>query len=246
MMRNVSSFLLFLPTILLAHPVVKLPAFSHEHMLKEVAKILPSNPIIIEAGSYDGSDGIYMAKLWPKGTVHSFEPVPELFENVKKNTSQFSNINPFNLALSNTTGVSEIFISKLNGNTSQSSSLLQPTGHLKFHTDISFPKSCLVSTITLDDWAQNNHISQVDFLWLDLQGVELDVIRNSNVAKNAKAIYLEVEFLEAYKNQSLYPEIKKWMTENGFKLIATDFDEEKVLQGNLSSSGYFANALFAK
>jgi len=43
-----------------------------------VAPYLPANPVIIEAGAFNGSDTIKLAKKWPQATIHAFEPVPAI------------------------------------------------------------------------------------------------------------------------------------------------------------------------
>jgi len=41
---------------------------------------LPEKPVILEAGAHKGKDTVELAKIWPKGTIHAFEPVPTLFK----------------------------------------------------------------------------------------------------------------------------------------------------------------------
>ncbi len=60
---------------------------------------------------------------------------------------------------------------------------------------------------------------------------------------------MEVLFIEAYENQYLYPQIKEWMENNGFELVALDFEERVGLAGKeIVKPGngypYFGNALF--
>jgi len=50
--------------------------------LYEIAKYLPVNPVIIEAGAYIGNDTLEMSKVWPKGRIYAFEPVPMLYEKL--------------------------------------------------------------------------------------------------------------------------------------------------------------------
>src|SRR4029077_2666193 len=59
----------------------------------------------------------------------------------------------------------------------QSSSLLEPTGHLSVHPWVTFGRTCQVETTRLDDWAEQvipNRV--VDFVWMDVQGAEHLVI----------------------------------------------------------------------
>lgn len=57
----------------------------NENISKEyIAQFLPPNPIIIEAGAHIGRDTKKMARQWPNAHIHAFEPVPALFEILKK------------------------------------------------------------------------------------------------------------------------------------------------------------------
>ena len=42
-------------------------------------KILPANPVIIEAGAQFGEDTQWMSQFWPQGKIYAFEPSPESF-----------------------------------------------------------------------------------------------------------------------------------------------------------------------
>ena len=92
-----------------------------------------------------------------------------------------------------------------------------------------------VPTITLDAWAIQHGIDHVDFLWLDLQGHELAALQGaSKLLKRVTAVYLEVNFIEAYEGQPTYQAIDKWMRLQGFNPIAKDFsDEKKWFFGNI-------------
>jgi FkbM family methyltransferase len=198
-------------------------------------KYLPSDPIIIDCGAHVGADSIELARIFPRSSVFSFEPVPEIFHQLKKNTRKFKNISCYQLALSDATGSATMHVSS--GRSDASSSLLQPTGHKEDHPDVFFEKNIHVNTITLDDWAQKNNIQKIDFLWLDMQGFEFQMLNaSSKIFPHIKAIHMEVSLREAYSQSMLYPDLKKWMNERGFDVIT-----EAVPEGT-----DMGNALFVK
>ncbi|MBS0605190.1 MAG: FkbM family methyltransferase [Verrucomicrobia bacterium] len=88
-------------------------------------------------------------------------------------------------------------------------------------------------------WANDEGVDHVDFLWLDMQGFELDMIKASELAKNARAIWMEVEFVEAYAGQYLFYDVLSWMEANGFQLAATNFNLDRP-------NAWSADALFVK
>ena len=196
----------------------KLFEISDDKKIKKyLLPILPSNPVIVEAGAHIGKDTVEMSRLWKKGIIHAFEPIPDIYHQLVKNTSRYKNIITYPIALSSDSGTAEIFVSS--GKSNASSSLLSPKEHINQHPEVHFNNSIIIKTITLNDWATRNNISSIDFLWLDMQGNELAVIKSISDALLSKvvAIYTEVSLIETYKGVPLYPEIKEWMLSRGFK-----------------------------
>jgi 2-O-methyltransferase len=184
---------------------------------KDIYAYLPKNPVIVEAGAHIGSDTLEMAKRWKKATIHAFEPVPHLFQILAKNTEGVANIHIYPLALGEVTGEVEIYLSS--GKSDASSSVLVPKKHLDIHPDVFFEEKINVPITTLDEWAARYDIKQVDMLWLDLQGFELQVLKNSpSILRWVKVIYTEVNLIENYEKTGLYGELKDWLTGQGFRV----------------------------
>jgi 2-O-methyltransferase len=184
---------------------------------KTIRKYIGRDAIIIEAGAHIGTDTCEMAKLWPDTTIYAFEPIPELFEILKHNTSSYSNVKCFQLALGNKTGITSI--NKSSGDSDASSSLLEPKEHLKIHPTVLFDKKIEIEVTTLSDWMKLYCIERIDFLWLDLQGFELDVLKDSvDIVSNVSVIYTEVSLIENYSKSALYPELRDWLMTLGFKV----------------------------
>lgn len=221
------------------HLVAKLLSGKLKHFIKTnffqftpseekqlIAQYLPDNPVIIEAGAHIGFDSAEMARYWKKGHLHCFEPVPHIYEQLLGNTQYYKNINTYKLALGEQTGTSEIYVSK--GAQNASSSLLAPKDHLDIYPDITFEEKIEIQTINLDEWAQQNRIAKVDFMWLDLQGFELQVLRAApQVLKLVTAIYTEVHTQETYVGVPLYMELKAFLEEAGFEVTHEDLSYQE-------------------
>lgn len=183
-----------------------------------IKKFLPSDPIIVEAGAHIGKDTLEMAELWPKGRIFAFEPVPFLHEQLRAKTRTANNVHCYSVALSDFTGSATMYVSS--GDSDGSSSLLVPKEHIDEHPNVKFTETIQVDTITLDEWAVNEEIDYVDFLWLDLQGHELAVLNASHtVLSSARAIHTEVSLKETYKGVPLYPEFRFWLENKGFEVV---------------------------
>lgn len=216
--------------------------FKPYEALDIMASYLPDNPVIVEAGAFDGSDTMKMAVQWPHGTIHAFEPVPELFEKLVSNTKDFKHVHCYQLALSDINGTATLYVSEKEekpGVPSQASSLRKPKERLEW-SPLQFPHTIQVPTITLEAWAHEYGVNHaIDCLWLDVQGHELNILRAApNIVKNVKVIYTEVGFVEGYEGQPQYEEVKAWLEKHGFQEVGRDFEN--------MTDWFFGNALFVQ
>jgi FkbM family methyltransferase len=193
-----------------------IPTVRNERISKAVLKkYLPHNPVIIDCGSHDGSDSIELAKLFTGASIHSFEPVNELYNRLVKNTNTYENITCYSIALADKNGSMNFYISE--GGSDASSSLLEPKEHLNDHPDTYFSKKVDVVTKTLDTWAIENAIEGIDMLWLDMQGYELKMLKASEFILNTvSVIHTEVSTRETYKEVAQYNELKSFLEAKGF------------------------------
>ena len=71
-----------------------------------------------------------------------------------------------------------------------------------------------IKTTRLDDV---EGLPPIDFLKLDVQGAELDVLRGATqTLENVLVIESEVEFVPLYKDQPLFGEMQVFLRERGF------------------------------
>lgn len=181
-------------------------------------KLLPENPVILEAGAQFGEDTQWMSELWPTGTVHAFEPLPNSFLELKKVAATHNNIYVYPLALAEKAGLASFWVS------GGASSLLPPTPSFNqdyFHADIEHPIT--VECITLDDWASQNNINKIDFMWLDMEGNELNALKAGlNILDTVQVIYTEVNLQPFWQGSVQYEELKKFLEEKSFVEIWKD------------------------
>ncbi len=215
--------------------------FNAHKAIEIIKPFLSDNPIIIEVGAFDGNDTRKMALAWPKGAIHAFEPVSEIYERLLKNTNMLPNVHQYQLALSDHNGVADFYISERPnkpGVASQAGSLYKPKERLKY-SPLVFPRITTVQTITLDQWAHENGVSAIDLLWLDTQGHELAILKAApKMIQHIKVVLAEVSFIESYEGQPLYEDVVAWMAAHNFELVGCDFAD--------TAQSFFGNALFVK
>lgn len=189
---------------------------------------IPQNSVILEAGAHSGSDTIRMNYAFPDSTIYSFEPEPNAYKKLARKTYGYSNIHIYNIALGNKNGKGELYVSK--DLLDASSSLLQQTQvSREMHPELKLDYFTEVTVRTIDSWAQENNVDHIDFMWLDMQGNELQALKSAkSLLHTTKAIYTEVLKYPTYEGAPLYQEFKEWMQNEGFtaKIEREIYDEQ--------------------
>jgi 2-O-methyltransferase len=198
--------------------------------IRNILEVIPENPVIIEAGGHDGTNTVELSKI-PGATVYSFEPVPSVYDRLADRVKGHKNVTAYNIALGSHATTAEMYISS--GRNDASSSLSKPRDIAVFNADIKFTEKIKVRVETIDEWALQNKIAKVDFMWLDMQGHELEALKGAqSLLSSLSAIYTEVNLLSVYEGIPLYHEVWEWIRDFGFKIERIDFtwaDQGEVL-----------------
>ena len=73
---------------------------------------------------------------------------------------------------------------------------------------------------TIDSLLQKENIEEIDFIKIDTQGSELDILKGAtNYFESLIGLEVEVEFIELYHKQPLFSEVNKFIESKGFSLI---------------------------
>ena len=113
-------------------------------------------------------------------------------------------------------------------NNYQSSSVLEFGTHLQEHPSVMYIDKIKLKSITIDTFFERNNIdaSKYNFWNFDIQGAELMALKGSiQSIKHVKALYLEVNEKELYKNCGLITEIDTFLSEYNFKRVLTNMTQ---------------------
>lgn len=164
-----------------------------------------SDPTILEIGSNDGTDTMAFLSVMPQAKIYCFEPDPRAIARFKEHLApHFEKVRLFEVAVSDRTGRIDFHMSDgecagLPEGWDLSGSIRRPENHLKEFTWVKFSKTITVDTCRLDDWCAENGVKHVDFIWMDVQGAEGDVILGApKILQETKFLYTE------YSNKKLY------------------------------------------
>ena len=190
-----------------------------------IQQFLPENPIVVEAGAHIGSDTVVMSKIWKKGTIYAFEPSPAVYKKLNKKCRKRKNIKTFQLALGKKQGFVKFYPSQAAAQDESSphdaqGSLLPPSKKEWAWPSIGFGRPISVQQTTLDAWAKKQGITKIDFLWLDMQGSELSMLKACpEILQTVQVIQTEVSRRPFYEGSAIASEMQAWLESQGFTMI---------------------------
>lgn len=173
---------------------------------------------IFDVGAYDGRISKEFFKIFPKAVIHAFEPFPESYSKLKDFQSHQTSLVINQCAVSDSKGTKSLYVNSF----APTNSLYQPNQVNEYHDALMKTQSKIdVSVTTLDEYCLEQGIASIDILKMDIQGGELDALRGASKlleTKSIKYIYVEVEFVEMYKQQPLFIDIAVFLKNQGFSL----------------------------
>ncbi len=141
-----------------------------------------------------------------EGKVYSYEPFKIHFKRLLKNikANQLKNVVPFNLAVCGSKGKRNLFINKKNSGM-----------HSLIFKENSEEKTTVKST-TLKEIFEKNDIKQCDFLKMDCEGSEYEILYHApkNILKKIRKISLEFDNIDSYQQNCF--QLKKFLEDNDF------------------------------
>lgn len=199
---------------------------KHRDAFTDFASFAPDAECVVDGGAYKGAASKAFLRLFPKATIHAFEPNPELTSAINA-TTRDGRVEVHAVALSETRGLAKLHIP----DKAFTASLLTP--------DASFgaTKSVTVMTMPLNDLG-----ILPDAIKLDLQGNELSALRGaSKKLPHTRAVLCEVNFVARYEYCALFHEVAALLGDYGLQ-----FHRLYEVHANKSGAWQFADALFVR
>ena len=145
-----------------------LMALTHVWMIQEYSEdnfSINHDDIVVDVGAHIGLFALFASQFCNNGKIFCFEPIKEnykmLIENI--NINQIKNIYPNNLAVTKDTSTAKIFLND------------DESGHSMFIENKSFVQ---VDSKSLFDIFTDNRIKECNFLKLDCEGAEYEIIES--------------------------------------------------------------------
>lgn len=159
---------------------------------------------VIDIGAHIGVFSVYAAELSQTGKVYAFEPFTENYKALEnhKAINKKDNLLIFNTGISNKDGAQTLHLSADNN-----------TGGHSLHLKNDSTRTVEIQTTTLSGFCEREKINKIDFLKLDCEGAEFEILKSSEpVLKIVNKIVMECH---PYGNETV-DGVVKILENNGF------------------------------
>ncbi len=164
--------------------------------------------IVIDIGAYIGTFAIPISARVGSGKIFSLEPCKDTFNILKKNIAlnNIKNITPINLAIADLNKEIKLYHAPKGGLWGNSL------------TNDFLGKFEIVQSETLETFMKNNKISHCDFMKINCEGSEFEIILGSNKETLQKIELMLILYHEDYNKKHKKEEIIRHLKNSGFSI----------------------------
>lgn len=142
---------------------------------------------VIDIGANVGNVSLAVNYLFPNAKIYAIEPIFDIYKILKKSTVNNKNIRSFPLAISNNSREVIMLYDER-----------KPEGSLVLNKLVKFKgRKIRVKALTLDQFLKKNYIKKVDYLKIDVESFEKNVLQGARkTLENVHYLCLEIQATE--------------------------------------------------
>jgi FkbM family methyltransferase len=214
---------------------------------QKVLSLLVKNetPLIFDVGANNGRSLNEFKQWWPQSEVHCFEPQEECWAELESCATRYSNTIINKIATSSKNGTLDFYTHDISTGLSGSSKINLDSGDsiflnklenkkgekkLDYTKTINRPRQ--VPSQRMDSYMNENNITHIDFLKIDTQGHEPEVLSSfADKLKNVHVVMTELMFYDYYEKSLSFSDIEKILHPAGFRLYDINHIAKNPMNG---------------
>jgi FkbM family methyltransferase len=186
-------------------PLLKYGLYPHQVAEDLViGTFLRDGDCVVDVGANIGYVSLLCSQYVGNGVVYSFEPSAITFKYIEQLASQIKQIKPWNLAVSNASGMVR-FIDEVMSDRS-------------YIADSQDPRGYLVQCCTIDNWVARNQIERIDFIKVDAEGHDIHVIEGAREVIKLHQPIFEFEAFNMDAVNQVYDILQSLKSTAGYKI----------------------------
>lgn len=161
---------------------------------------------IIDIGAYQGEWTNEVIGIFPNASFLMAEAMPGKKDYLDQIVEKYKGKVQYEIGILGSTAGKEVVFHEME----TASSVLE-----EYHND--GVKKVITYTNTLDDLASSKNFEDADFIKLDTQGYELEILKGANkIMTNVQVVLMEVSLLDLHKNVPILSDVITFMKERNF------------------------------
>ena len=188
---------------------------------RPIARLIGAlQPCVADIGARGGFDEDMLAIAWAC-TVVAFEPEPEEATRLANSgDSRWKKVIVLPVAVGGTTGSSVLYVPESKEGASllrHNPDMVELFGQENLHI---VREEIPVNTVSLDDLLEGGQVRRIDFLKIDIEGAELDVLKaGRSVLADCVALKVECSFLPQRVSQPLVWDVIPFLLDEQFVVV---------------------------
>jgi FkbM family methyltransferase len=183
-----------------------------DRIYEKYGTVMKDTWTVIDIGAGLGDFAVLTAHEHPTNRVYAFEPFPESFKLLNENITLngVTNVMPLLIAVGSQSG----------------KATLATTGQAVQHTTTdsqvsgNATSSLEVQALSLDDVFTTNHLALCEFIKIDCEGSEFDILFNASRETLGKIRHVCLEYHDGF-TQYTHKDLIRYLEENGFSVQTT-------------------------
>lgn len=190
--------------------------------VKIVHRVVKPGMFVIDIGANLGYYALMESRLvGPEGKVYAIEPVEKNHEVLCKNVqiNKYRNVETFNLAIGDENSNREILLS-VNSNHATMMDMGQASGYYKSRMERIGGDTINVPTVTLDRFVEENNIDRVDFIRMDVEGFEIEIVKGMQrtIERFGPKILVELHYVH-FERPAVINDMIVDMLKSGYEIV---------------------------
>ena len=242
-MKKITNF--FLNKI--GYKISKVRTYNFNHIFKKFEK--KHNNVIIDVGANRGQSIENFLKIYTNYEIHCFEPLNNLYKELKKKYSHDKNIYLNNHALGEENKESKFFRYHNDVNSSFNrpayGSNWEEKKKIFLNKEKLIEEELKVKVLKLDEYFKINNLKFIDLLKIDTQGYEDKVLSGSSeILKSNKINLIQLEFImgNQYENRLNIIDYENHLIKNNFRLYGISQKGDLLTKSDISLDLLYVNA----
>lgn len=206
----------------------------YDYSLDKLLNLAEGKKVVIDVGANIGLTAVNIAKILPDAKIYGFEPDKDNISRAEYllKINHVENCRLINSGLGNERKDAKLF--KVQSDNPGMNRILKESEEI---TDVTFSE---ITVVTLDDFAKENKIENIDLIKIDVEGYELKVLEGASeiIRDSSPDLFIELDDNNLKEQNDSAVKLISFLESFGYEISRADTDE-KLISKNVYDNCHF-------